>query len=428
MAETVYWAYPLFIENGTIPSDESSKRKFYKGRLMDQEVAVIKVRKTGESTNPSPLTEFKMLRSLSHQNIIRQFDFRYDNEFFYIPMELCDKNLEEYCRNSNYDVAKRLSILKQIGKGIEYLHNLTNPIVHGDLNPRNILIIENDCNNVTAKITDFRTSVVMDLSQKYKDYIPVPSEGIDSLYSKVAVEVTPVSSNTGHSLYYYSKPGEAVKVAVEVTPVSSNTGGSLYYNRKPGEAVKVAVEVTPPSSNTGGSLYYYSKPPEAFKRNPVFSDARQPGDAVEVTPALDIYAYGCLIQTVLTKDPNKMHPYGNMADNSFTKNVIGGKKEYFLYENESKTDLFMLADLAIRDATDKDSCKRPSIRTLLNHPMFWNFRHKVMLLRGFYRDYIISYNKDEKLLNDLDSMFHVRHMKGLYGEEFLGVLKFFTAR
>ena len=451
MAETVYWAYPLFIENGTIPLDESSKRKFYKGRLMDQEVAVIKVRKTDESTNPSPLTEYKMLRSLSHQNIIRQFDFRYDNEFFYIPMELCDKNLEEYCRNSNYDERKRVNVLEQIGKGIEYLHNLKNPIVHGDLNPRNILIIYGNHDNVTAKITDFRTSVLMDSSQKYRDYMPVPSEGIDCLYSKVAVEVTPVSSNTGSFLYYYSKPGEAVKAAVkvnnvssntgdslyyhnkpgetvkvtvEVIPVSSNTGDSLYYHSKLGEAVKVAVELTPASSNTGGSLYYYSKPPEALEGTPAYSNTGQSGEAVEVTPAWDIYAYGCLIQTILTIDPNKMHPYGNMAGNSFTKNDIGGKRKYFLYENTCKTDLLILADLAVQDATDKDSRKRPCITTLLNHPIFWNLRHKVMLLRGFCRDYIVTYDKDEQLLNDLDSMFPVRHMEGLFGEEFQGVLKF----
>ena len=301
----------------------SSKRTIYKGYFMDREVAVIKVEKDNESVSPllnlqtveqevnwedRKPTEFEILRRLSHQNIIRQFDFQHDSRFIYIPMELCDKNLEEYCRNSNYDERKRLNILEQIGKGIEYLHNLKNPIVHGDLNPRNILIIYGNDDNVTAKITDFRTSV-----EERSEFVSISSED---------------------------------------------------------------------------KYYLYSKPPEALR----------------VTRKWDIYAYGCLIQTVLTKDSTNMHPYGDMIDNRL---CIQGTRQHSL-KDESETDLFLLADLAIHDATVKDSSKRPCIKTLLNHPMYWNMVDKELFITRITIDYKLAHGlkqKYTKFLNHFRKLF-----------------------
>ena len=335
----------------------SSERNVYKGSLRGLKVAIIKTKKNhawrkfiskvktrSEDTicEDYKLTEFEILQDLRHENIIRQFNVLHDEDFIYIPMELCDKNLEEYCMNSKYDKTKRLNILEQIGKGIEYLHNLTNPIVHGDLNPRNILIINSDGNNVTVKITDFRTSVVMD----------------------------------------------CIEIDIGSIHIASDDIGCPY-----------------------------SKPPEALGENV----------AVEVTPAWDIYAYGCLIQTVLTKDPNKMHPYGNMTNGSFKNDVINGNRKYYLEESDSETDLFILANLAIHDATQKDSWKRPTIKTLLNHPMYWNLRHKEMLFRDFYRDYM-SYKADKKLVDWLNRVFCARYQEGLLGQQFEPVSRLFRNR
>ena len=374
--EKVENAYGLNISNDGRPLNESSnsERKIYEGVVMDQKVAIIKERQTNDykdfisrseamtmSSNTKiewkdyKPTEFELLKKLIHRNIIHQLDFKYDKNFIYITTELCDKNLAKYCKQPHdiVSVPKRSNILEQVGKGIEYLHNLKNPIVHGDLNPRNILIIENDVNNVTAKITDFRTSVAMDCSQKYNSYMPIRSSD---------------------KYYLYSKPPEALNVAEEGAPV--------------------------------------------------FSDAEQPGGAVELTPAWDIYAYGCLIQTVLTKDPNKMHPYGNMTNGCFKNDVIDGIRKLYLEESDSETDLFVLANLAIHDATQKDSWKRPSIKTLLNHPMYWNLRQKEMLFRGFCRDYINQLSAENDL-HYLSKLFEIRHSNGLLGKEFEPVSRMF---
>ena len=330
------------------------KRKIYKGYFMDREVAVIKVEKGNESVSPllnlqteiqevnsedRKPTEFEILRRLSHQYIIRQFDFQHDRDFIYIPMELCDKNLEEYCMNLDYDKTKRLNILEQIGKGIEYLHNLKNPIVHGDLKPRNILIINNDGNNVTAKIADFRTSVEE-----------------ESNFANISI--------------------------------SSNDECNLY-----------------------------SKPPEALQVPPDLSDTGQSGEVLEVkvTRKWDIYAYGCLIQTVLTKYPTNMHPYGDMTDNRL---VIVRTRKHSL-KDESETDLFLLADLAIDDATVEDSWKRPCITTLLNHPMFWNMADKELFIIRITIDYILSQglaNSEKEFQSNFEKAFEAKY-EGSWAEK-----------
>ena len=371
----------------------SSKRTIYKGYFMDREVAVIKVEKDNESVSPllnlqtvkqeviwkdRKPTEFEILRRLSHQNIIRQFDFQHDSRFIYIPMELCDKNLEDYCRNSNYDDKKRLNILEQIGKGIEYLHNLKNPIVHGDLNLRNILIIENDGNNVTAKIADFRTSV-----EEESKFVHISSEDKYYLYSKPpeALQVIDVSSDTTQS-------GDVH----EVIPVSSDAGQS-------GDVP----EVIPVSSDAGQS----GDVPEVILAS---SDAGQSGEAVEVTRKWDIYAYGCLIQTVLTKSSTKMHPYGDMIDNRL---CIQWTRQHYL-KDESETDLFLLADLAIHDATQKDSWKRPCIKTLLNHPMYWNMVDKELFITRITIDYKLAHGLKQKYTKLLD------HFRRLFEKAYKG--------
>ena len=330
------------------------------------------------------LTEFEILRRLSHQNIIRQFDFQQDKDFIYIPMDLCDKNLEEYCRQSHnvISVPKRLKILELIGKGIEYMHNLKKPIVHGDLNPRNILIIYGNINNVIAKITDFKTSV-----EEKSIFVPISSEDKYYIYSQLpeACRVIPASSNTGQS-------GDAV----EVTPVSSDTRQSgdvevisvSSNTRQSGDTV----EVTPVSSNTRQSG-------DAVEVTPVSTNAGQSGQAVRVIRKGDIYAYGCLIHTILTKDPTNMHPYGDMIDNSL---VIKGTRKHSL-KDERETDLFLLADLAIDDATVEDSSNRPCITTLLNHPMYWNMADKELFITRIAEDYRIAQglaDNDKKFQKD----------------------------
>ena len=132
-------------------------------------------------------------------------------------------------------------------------------------------------------------------------------------------------------------------------------------------------------TNPTKSLYRYCISPEVLE------------DVNNVTTAVDIYAYGCLIHTVLTDSfYESYHPFGKLDDKNFLINVAEGKRINKLSEAGNESDFFILADLAIDDATDISSMKRPRIATLLKHPVFWTEKHKEV----FFMDIVENYIKD----------------------------------
>ena len=129
------------------------------------------------------------------------------------------------------------------------------------------------------------------------------------------------------------------------------------------------------STEEKGSLY--SKPSEVLL------------GTKEITPAVDIYAYGCLMQTLLTYNNEKDHPFGNMKNAEiFENDVKEGKRMNHLKDINECNDLFILADLAIDEATNKNFKERPDICTFIKHPMFWTTRQKELFLKGINNDYI----------------------------------------
>ena len=96
--------------------------------------------------------EFKILKNLSHPNIIKVYKFGRVDKIYYIIMEYIEgKGL----RNILNEVAEifphtLLKILIQVGEAIEYIHS--KKIVHNDIKPENILISKNF---LDLKIIDF---------------------------------------------------------------------------------------------------------------------------------------------------------------------------------------------------------------------------------------------------------------------------------
>ena len=108
-------------------------------------------------------------------------------------------------------------------------------------------------------------------------------------------------------------------------------------------------------------------------------------DGNNVTTAVDIYAYGCLIHTVLTDSfDESYHPFGKLDDENFLKNVKEGERINKLPKVGDESDFFILADLAIDDCTDAKFKRRPTIDTVLKHPMFWTVRKKELFFHGMY--------------------------------------------
>jgi serine/threonine-protein kinase 11 len=101
-------------------------------------------------------TEYRILRRLDHQNVIKVFELVRQEDQFRIRMavvtEYCAGNLEELC---NSRPEKRLPLsnchfyFHQLIDGVEYLHSKS--IAHGDIKPPNLMIV----NDNTLKIADF---------------------------------------------------------------------------------------------------------------------------------------------------------------------------------------------------------------------------------------------------------------------------------
>ena len=96
--------------------------------------------------------EAKILSQLNHSSIVTLYDYCYDDDGFYLVMELVNgKALDYYIKKENGPIAetRSIDIFIRILKGIQYIHDKN--IVHRDIKPSNIIIDNND----KIKLLDF---------------------------------------------------------------------------------------------------------------------------------------------------------------------------------------------------------------------------------------------------------------------------------
>jgi len=92
---------------------------------------------------------------LDHPNIVKMLGVYYPSEQAVLPvlvMELMDCGLTSLLNSShNLPVYFKLSVLRDVSKGLRYLHTLNPPVIHRDLTCDNILLTKSR----VAKISDF---------------------------------------------------------------------------------------------------------------------------------------------------------------------------------------------------------------------------------------------------------------------------------
>jgi len=92
---------------------------------------------------------------LDHPNIVKMLGVYYPSEQAVLPvlvMELMDCSLTSLLENfQNLHVYFKLSVLRDVSKGLRYLHTLNPPVIHRDLTCDNILLTKSR----VAKISDF---------------------------------------------------------------------------------------------------------------------------------------------------------------------------------------------------------------------------------------------------------------------------------
>jgi serine/threonine protein kinase len=119
------------------------------------------------------ITDFKneadILAVIRHPHVVRSFGAFYDPEKRepLLMMELMDMDLRKYVENSEHrptlNVAKQLIICLQIALGLQYLHHLSPPLAHRDLNDKNVLLAKDG----TVKIGDLGQSKFIDRKIAY---------------------------------------------------------------------------------------------------------------------------------------------------------------------------------------------------------------------------------------------------------------------
>lgn len=99
--------------------------------------------------------------SLSHPNIVEMYDVGESDGNFYIVMEYIEgKNLKQLIKKRGaLTVSEVVDIMNQLTDGLAHAHDLY--IIHRDIKPQNILILDNGL----VKITDFGIAMALNSSQ-----------------------------------------------------------------------------------------------------------------------------------------------------------------------------------------------------------------------------------------------------------------------
>ncbi|XP_039268602.2 ATP-dependent RNA helicase DHX58-like [Styela clava] len=133
---------------------DGTQSKIYKGVFAKKFVAVKAMLYDRDAV------EVEILRKLDHPNIIKIFFTDKDDITQFIALELCSHTLKQYVEEISPRMLNEIEVLKQITKGLNYLHNGQKYCtVHRDLKPSNILFQYVDREKIwRVKISDFGIS------------------------------------------------------------------------------------------------------------------------------------------------------------------------------------------------------------------------------------------------------------------------------
>uniref|UniRef100_A0A8C5GLU4 Serine/threonine-protein kinase tousled-like 2 n=1 Tax=Gouania willdenowi TaxID=441366 RepID=A0A8C5GLU4_GOUWI len=170
--------------------------------------------------------EYKIHKELDHPRIVKLFDyFSLDTDSFCTVLEYCEGNdLDFYLKQNKLMTEKEgRSIVMQLVNALKYLNQIRPPIIHYDLKPGNILLVNGTaCGEI--KITDFGLSKIMD----------------DDNYSATdGMELT----SQGAGTYWYLPP-ECFVVGKEPPKISNKVDvwsvGVIFYQSLYGRKVNIA--------------------------------------------------------------------------------------------------------------------------------------------------------------------------------------------
>uniref|UniRef100_A0A8C7L3Q7 non-specific serine/threonine protein kinase n=1 Tax=Oncorhynchus kisutch TaxID=8019 RepID=A0A8C7L3Q7_ONCKI len=155
--------------------------------LIEQRYAAVKIHQLNknwreekkENYHKHACREYRIHKQLDHPRIVRLYDyFSLDTDTFCTVLEYCEGNdLDFYLKQHKLMSEKEArSIVMQIVNALRYLNEIKPPIIHYDLKPGNILLVDGTaCGEI--KITDFGLSKIMDDDSYGADGMDLTSQG-----------------------------------------------------------------------------------------------------------------------------------------------------------------------------------------------------------------------------------------------------------
>ncbi|XP_031437897.1 serine/threonine-protein kinase tousled-like 1 isoform X4 [Clupea harengus] len=155
--------------------------------LFEQRYAAVKIHQLNknwreekkENYHKHACREYRIHKQLDHPRIVKLYDyFSLDTDTFCTVLEYCEGNdLDFYLKQHKLMSEKEArSIVMQIVNALRYLNQIKPPIIHYDLKPGNILLVDGTaCGEI--KITDFGLSKIMDDDNYGVDGMDLTSQG-----------------------------------------------------------------------------------------------------------------------------------------------------------------------------------------------------------------------------------------------------------
>ena len=139
--------------------------------------------------------ECKLLKDLRHPHIVQFLGicFLQRSDLPVLVMEFLPYNLHDLLvEHVRIHMSVKLSLLRDVARGLRYLHSQTPPIVHRDLSARNVLLNS----ALIAKIADFGVARIIDPYHLSRTLTSIPGAG---------VYMPPESAQSENALTYSSK-------------------------------------------------------------------------------------------------------------------------------------------------------------------------------------------------------------------------------
>ena len=113
--------------------------------------------------------EYKILARMNHQHIARiyQAGLTPQGDPYFAMEYVAGTTITKYCAEKDLDLAGRLALFRQVCEGVRHAHQRA--VVHGDLKPANIVVVEQD-GAAQVKIIDF--GIARDRGGPEKDQAP----------------------------------------------------------------------------------------------------------------------------------------------------------------------------------------------------------------------------------------------------------------